>query len=434
MSESSESSERSGERREHDEPVELTIESLAAGGDGVARDADGRVVFTPGVAPGERVRVRLTEEHRQFARGVLVEVLEASPERVAPPCPLFRDRTCGGCVWQHLSYPAQVAAKQAIVASALRHAIAGGLVLRPCATPADPYRWRRRARLHWVRPARTEAAVIGFYAPRSRRVTRVEACPQIEPALERALEPLHRILAPGLFQRGEIDLLADPDGRVQVAVRGPCRRQAAEALVGQGGVVGVILGRSVFGQRDLELERGEEAGPAGARRGQADRFAQASTAGNRALVAEVAAAVGPTRGARVLELYAGSGNFTRALAAAAAEVVAVDSRPGPRSKDLRVQWEVGPAVEVAGRLLAAERRFDLVVLDPPREGARALCDVIAELAPAPSRLVYVSCDPATLARDLGQLGEHGFRPLTAQPIDLMPQTAHIEVVVTAERS
>ena len=414
--------------------LELTIESLAAGGDGVARGADGRVVFTPGVAPGERVRVRLTEEHRQFARGALVEVVEPSADRVAPPCPLFRDRSCGGCAWQHLAYPAQVAAKQAIVASALRHAIAGGLALLPCATAPAPYRWRRRARLHWVRPARTDAAVIGFYPPRSRRVTQVTACPQLEPALEQALEPLHRLLAPGLFQRGEIDVLADPDGRVQVAVRGPCRRPAAEALVGQGGIVGVILGRSVFGQRALELERTAAEGGAGPQRGQADRFAQASGAGNRALVAEVASAAGSTRDARVLELYAGSGNFTRALAAGAAEVVAVDARPGPRATGPEVRWEVGAALEVASRLAAAGRRFDLVVLDPPREGARAVCELLAELAPAPSRLVYVSCDPATLARDLGDLAGQGFRPLTAQPIDLMPQTAHIEVVVTAERS
>jgi len=404
--------------------IELVIESLAAGGDAVSRADDGRVVFLPGAAPGERVRVRLVEEHRQYARAELVEVLSAAPERVDAPCPLFRERTCGGCVWQHLAYAAQVRAKQDIAASALRRALARGLELLPIDAPVEAYGWRRRARLHWVRPPSSSAAVIGLYAPRSHHVTRVEACPQLEPALERALEPLHRVLAPGLFQRGEIDVLAGPAGDVQVAVRGPCRRGAAEALLGQGGVVGVILGRQVFGAANVEIEPGQL--------GQADRFAQASRAGNLSLGAAVDRAARPRDGARVLELYAGSGNLTRVLADGAARVLAVDARPGRPAGEPRVEWRIGSVEEVTAELARAGAHFDLVVLDPPREGARPLCQPIAALEPR--RIVYVSCDPATLARDLDQLEALGYAAAWAQPIDLMPQTAHVELVVALDRA
>ena len=403
--------------------VELVVESLAAGGDALGRGADGRVVFLPHAAPGERVRARLVEEHRQYARAELVEVLSPAPERVDAPCPLFRERSCGGCAWQHMSYAAQVRAKHEIAASALRRAIGRGLELLPTLAPVEPYRWRRRARLHWVRPPSSPAAVIGLYAPRSHRVTRVPACPQLEPALERALEPVHRLLAPGLFQRGDIDLLAGSRDEVHVAVRGPCRRGAAEALVEQGGVAGVILGRQVFGAATVEIEPGQW--------GQADRFAQASRAGNAGLLAAVDRAARPRDGARVLELHAGSGNLTRVLADGAARVLAVDRSPGPASGDARVDWRAGAVEDVTGELVAAGERFDLVALDPPREGARLLCEPIAALEPR--RVVYVSCDPATLARDLDQLDRLGYAARWAQPIDLMPQTAHVEVVVAIDR-
>jgi 23S rRNA (uracil1939-C5)-methyltransferase len=410
-----------GSRRE--EIIDVAIDSLAAGGDAVGRAADGRVVFVPYAAPGERVRARVIESRRQWMRAELVTVDHPSADRAPPPCPLFRARTCGGCAWQHVVYPAQVRAKQAIVAAALRRAVARGLELHPIEAPVEPYHWRRRARLHWIRPGSSAAATLGFVAPRSHRVTVVAACPQLEPALDGALEPLHRVLAPGLFQRGEVDLLADPSGRVQVAVRGPCRRAAAEGLVGQGGIVGVILGRRVFGAAELEIEPGQP--------GQADRFAQASRAGNRALLAAVDRAAGPRAGARVLELHAGSGNLTRVLADGAAALLAVDGRPGQTAPLPAVEWRTGAVEEVAEALAADGERFDLVALDPPREGARPLCQPIARLSPR--RVVYVSCDPATLARDLDQLDSLGYAARAAWPIDLMPQTSHVEVVVALDR-
>jgi len=226
-----------------------------------------------------------------------------------------------------------------------------------------------------------------------------------------------------LFRRGEIDLLVDAAGQVQVAVRGPCQREAARQLVGQGGIVGVILGKQTFGARAVELEP--------ALPGRADRFAQASRSGNQTLVEWVDQITQPREGTRILELYAGSGNLTRALVGAD-EIVAVDVNPGRSHVGSVVRTVAGRVEQVAGDLAAQGEHFDIVVLDPPRAGAKPAIDHIVQLA-AP-RIAYVSCDPATLARDLDALTAGGYRAVRALPMDLMPQTAHVEVVVELVRA
>jgi 23S rRNA (uracil1939-C5)-methyltransferase len=156
----------------------------------------------------------------------------------------------------------------------------------------------------------------------------------------------------------------------------------------------------------------------------ADRFAQASESGNKALVAAVDRAVTPRKQARILELFAGQGNFTHVLARDAARVVAVDVAPGSGGE--RIEWRSGRAEEVTAKLLRAGERFDWAVLDPPRTGARELVAPLAELAP--THILYVSCDPASLARDLEALVERGYRAVRALVFDLMPQTAHLELL------
>jgi 23S rRNA (uracil1939-C5)-methyltransferase len=420
---------------ERAERIEVAIESLATGGDGVGRDDQGRVVFVPGSAPGDRVRVRVVERKKRFARGEIIELLEPAAGRVAPPCPLFAKSTCGGCQWQHLDIAVQRRTKAEIVARELRKQIAAGMEVRPIAGDVPAYQWRRRARFQYLKPRGAQAAIIGFYAPRSHRVTDVPACPQLEPALHDALRALREVLAVHLGSRGEISMVAAvaPAGSpasVHVAIRGWCAPKHAARLVGKGGDAGTIVGVVLhgppaqrgnaqpkeWGEALIEIEPGLL--------GRADRFAQASAAGNRALVEAVDQACGPRAGKRVVEFYAGAGNFTRVLERDAAEVVACDSAAVPWRPGIRV----GVAHEVARALVDEGQRFDLAVLDPPRTGARELVEVVAGLAP--ERIVYVSCDPATLARDIEVLEGAGYRAESAQPLDLMPQTAHVEVVVT----
>ncbi len=398
--------------------MDVDIESLAAGGDGVGR-VEGKVVFVPRTAPGDGVRARVVEDKKSFMRGELEAVVRPSPDRVEPPCPLFRAGTCGGCQWQHVAYTAQAGAKQEIVRTALRRLITAGLALEPIAAPVPEYHWRRRARLHWVRRHKGEV-IIGFHAPRSDRITDVPACPQLDPALEAVLAPLHELLGPGVTGTGEIDLVAGQGGKVHVAIHGPCDPAAAEALAPA--VAGVRLGKRTFGAPSVELEPGL--------RGSADQFAQASAAGNAALIAIVDAASAPREGQRILELHAGSGNFTRVLANGAAHVLAIDSAVQPGSAGNTEHRRADAATETAA-LAAAAEHFDLAVLDPPRTGDLPAVRALADLGSA--RIVYVSCDPATLARDADVLLAAGYRPERAWPVDLMPQTAHVEVVLALRR-
>lgn len=419
--------------------VELTIGSLAFGGDAVGRDDDGRVTFVADAAPGDRVRVTLVEEHKGWARGTLARVLERGPARVDPPCPLALPDgarpACGGCPWQHVAATAQDAAKLDIVQRALRKVTQA---VEPLRTPCSPLGWRRRTRL------RARRGVLGFAARRSHALVDVATCPQLTPALDAALGVVRAALTGVLGEGASVSLLAGARGDVHVAIEArdvAALVTPAERLLGQAGIRGVALlgdGGRELGEGAIDLA--DDDLPFW---GRADGFAQASHAGNAALRALVRECLGDLGGQRVLELHAGSGNFTRDLVRAGARVTSVE--------------EVAPATALAERSLAplaaaghdlprviaetagaaldnlAGEAWDAVLLDPPRAGlgpdeARRLAALGAPV------IVYVSCDPETLARDLGVLVAAGYAVERAVPVDLMPQTSHVEVTVRLTRS
>lgn len=351
--------------------VEIT--GLAAGGDGIGRDENGRVTFVPRTAVGDRVEVRFVEEKKKFARGEVVRIVEPSRDRVEPPCKHFQEG-CGGCQWQHITREAQLAAKQAIVEGALRKL---GVVVERITDPAPPFGWRRRARFH------VEAGVVGLYALDSHRLVAIEHCPQLEPELD---EVFQRVKANA--NEGELML-----------VRG-CR-----------GEVGTSKDDKV-----VEIEPNLF--------GRARDFAQASAAGNAKLIELVRTAVGKGPG-RLLELHAGAGNFTRGFIEDGWDVLATDVVEPQKSPG---RFEVGSAAEVLARRSGP---VDAIVLDPPRSGAAEAMRGI--LALTPKRIVYVSCDPATLARDAQQLVDGRYRVDRAWPVDMMPQTSHVEVVLSFSR-
>jgi 23S rRNA (uracil1939-C5)-methyltransferase len=369
----------------------VDVTALAAGGDGVARD-EGRVTFVPRTAPGDRVRVRLTKETKSFARGELVEVVTPSPDRIPPPCPYFV-AGCGGCAWQHVARPAQLAAKQQLVANALRKL---DVTIEPIADPCPPYGWRRRARFH------VAGGKIGLYRENTREVLPIAHCPQLEPPLDAALQAL------GTPPDGELVMLVGAG--IVIGTEKPWK--GAAGLVGKAGIVGVVAGEESFGKTRIAVEPGLVGGPWD--------FAQASTAGNAALIELARRAAEPAAG-HMLELHAGAGNLTRGFRADGWTVTTADIVPGAEI--------VGSADEVLAR---AEGPFDAIVLDPPRAGA--LEAVPGILRHAPPVVVYVSCDPATLARDAEKLVAGGYRAERAWPIDLMPQTAHVEVVLRLTRT
>jgi len=408
--------------------VVVEVDSLAPGGDAAGRqrggDAggaeatdNGRVVFVPLAAPGERVRVQLMREKERVAWGELTSIERAGPDRVPPPCHLFG--SCGGCQWQHVTIEAQRRAKKTIVERAL------GLTEVEVVAAGPPFGYRDRAKL--AVGAGDAPRPVGFRARRSHEIVDVPSCPLFSPALDAAL-PAVRAFASRLPAGAEIDLQAGAEG-VHVNVgqldangAALARREAHRLL--DAGIAGLSIGGKPFAGRS-EVDVAERGGapllvPAGG-------FAQVGRAGNLVLVQRVLEAVGAAPGT-VLELYAGSGNFTRELVAQAApaRVYASEGDPAEVARGARS----APAATWSARI--PDITADVVVLDPPREGADAAH--LAAAMRARRRVVYVSCDPQTLSRDARRIAAAGFRLTRALAIDLMPQTFHVEVLASFERS
>ena len=376
------------------EVLEIRIDALAGSGDGVGRSAEGRVVFVPFTAPGDLVRARIAELHPRYARAELDAVLEPSPSRVAPPCEVFG--VCGGCSWQHMDYAAQCEAKRRIAEDALvrvgKLALPGKVSLR---ASLAPYGYRARARVA------VEGGRVGYRRRNSRELCAVRSCPILSAPVEAQLRAL---AASPPARDGEREIAAGSDG-------------ARAHAVGESG-------------RALELEVGGDR-----LRVSAGVFFQANPTLHDALVDAVAQAAGS--GALALELYAGCGFFTLRLARAFERVIAVEA-DAAAAADLRHNLAraglanvevVAERVEAALAESLAALRPDAVVLDPPRTGLpRGAADRLCELAPA--RIAYLSCDPATLARDLAALVAGGYALEEVLAFDLFPQTPHVEVLAT----
>ena len=414
--------------------LELSIERLSKSGDGVAQ-VGGRAVFVSGALPGETVLAEVVESGKAL-RGELQAVLVPSPARRAPACPLAD--SCGGCDWLHVDEAVQLAQKQEIVLSALEHVGGldrGALALLP--TVASPRRLgsRRRAVLHQANGR------LGFFGRRSHTRVEVNRCPALTAPLESLPGELADALGPAAKDLEEVHLL-ESRGRVTVSLHlkgapKPRHQALLEGLVRQGRVVGAVLvpgargAVTTYGQATLE-EDGVLLRP--------DGFAQANAEVNALLVKAAVEALGLTGAEAVLELYAGNGNFTFALASQAKEVVAVESTPisvqlaqqVARSRALaHVRFVQGDAEKVTQGLLRESKRFDRLLLDPPRTGAQGVGTWASRLLV--SRVVYVACDPAALARDAAALLDEGYRPVSLQLFDLFPQTRHIEALFTCAR-
>lgn len=413
------------------EPVTVPVDGITHGGDGVAR-LEGKAVFVSGALPGERVTIRVVEDRKRWARAALLEVVDAAPDRVEPPCPYVPE--CGGCDLQHVSSDGGRALKTRIVREQLQRL---GRVPNPpvaaCRAVGPDLGYRAQARLH-----ADEAGRLGFHRAASTEVVPIERCLVLtdgaqalrreigdatgatEVRLRRFTEDGHGavVLSPGpgplQLPGGEADLLlTQPDGRT-VAMRGD-------------GEVEVVVD-------DLRFLV------------PAVSFFQPGVDAAAALLREVVAAAGVVDGALVWDLYAGVGLLSLALARAGAEVVAVEGdvlatdagRRNAERNDLHLDVRTAAVGRFLRAAVGAVPREpgqaptdppDVVVLDPPRSGAGAtVLEDLASLAPA--AIVYVACDPAALARDTRTLGDLGYRLERAQPLDLFPMTHHVEVVAT----
>ena len=410
-------------------PLEGTVRDLGSAGDGVVATESG-VVFVPGVLPGEKVLVAIERRRRGAQRGHLVELLSRSAERVEPACP--RVTRCGGCPLMHLASPAQREHKRRLVSQAVGLAAAMAPVGRPL-------RYRRRARLHFA--ARGKKVLLGYRARQGRRVVDTPDCAILSAALGAALEAVREHVLPALVGEGEVVLSEGEGGAAALLIRSdtpqpPGAFAACEALATHAAVSGVALRSggatvaAVFGDPRERLRAADGRELVGSLEG----FSQAQDEVSRALVQTVVDLAEPD-GVEVLELYAGHGNLTVALAPRASVLTAVE-RSEEAVEACRRNLRARGAQEVHVVCADAEARasgprVEVVVLDPPRTGARGVLEGIA--ARRPARIVYVSCDPPTLARDVAGLGGLGYEPDIAHAFDMFPQTAHIEAVVRLAR-
>jgi 23S rRNA (uracil1939-C5)-methyltransferase len=449
----------------------LQIESLDLEGQGIAHDASGKVMFIDGALIGEQVRMRVTRTKNNWAKGEMMAMRRESSQRVTPACPHFG--VCGGCKMQHLDVGAQVAIKQRALEDALWHVgkVKPEMVMRPISGPAWGYRQRARLSLFYL--ARERRMLIGFHESKSSHVADIGVCPVMPKAMSTLLGPLHALIAQ----------LDQPDRLPQI-----------EVAMGDKVIALVLRHLSPIGKRDLNrlrefgTEHGvqwwlQPKGPESARPLEMEStplqpaagaapltytlpefgismpyrptdFTQVNPAINRALVNRALQLLSPSADDRVIDWFCGMGNFTLPIARTARQVLGVEgsatlvaqakSNAALHALASKVRFATADLFETGPQALAAFGSADKWLLDPPRDGAFALIKALVALhdepalAPAfnlPARIVYVSCDPSTLARDASLLvHQAGYRCTAAGAVNMFPHTAHVESIAVFDRT
>jgi 23S rRNA (uracil1939-C5)-methyltransferase len=429
-------------------PEEARVVDLSHDGRGVAH-LDGKTTFIADTLPGERVRLRRTRRHRNFDEAELVAVLEASPDRVVPQCPHFG--TCGGCALQHLSSTAQLEFKQAQLLASLERIgkVAPREVLSPLS--GEPWRYRRRARLGVKYVARKGRVLIGFRERSAPYVADLHECPVLEPPAGALIDPLAQLVQSlSIAQRlPQIEIavaenacalvlrvLAEPaPGDLERLAR--FEREHGVRLYLQSGGLPTVTPLSGDGgalRYSLpEFDLGLEYGPTD--------FVQVNAGLNTTMVARAVAQLAPRPSDTVLDLYCGIGNFSLALARRAGRVVGVEGDPAlvARARSNAALNRIGNAEFHTADLTAdaadqpwAKVRYERVLLDPPRAGAREILPLVARCDA--SCVVYISCHAGSLARDAGILvRDHGFALASAGVMDMFPHTTHVEAMAVFVR-
>jgi tRNA/tmRNA/rRNA uracil-C5-methylase (TrmA/RlmC/RlmD family) len=387
--------------------VELEVGGAAHGGHCVARH-DGQVVFVRHALPGERVRARVTSATKHFLRADAVEVLDASPHRVAAPCPFAGPGRCGGCDWQHADPAYQRRLKGEVVADQLRRLAGIDLEVEAEELPGGPLGWRTR-----VRFAIDEEGRAGFRRHRSHEVEPVDACLIAHPLVEAAAVESREW---NRASEVEVDAAVGTQERVVLVT---ARKDGRVRASGSGD--GKYLHERAIG-RTWRVSAGG--------------FWQVHPAAAETLVSAVLAGLNLRESDHALDLYGGVGLFAGALAPHVSSVLAVESSRLAVA-DARANLADLPGVLIiggdVGAVLAREKpQADVVVLDPPRSGAGPkVCGAVA--ATGARAVAYVACDPAALARDVAAFAALGYSLASLRAFDLFPNTHHVECVAVLER-
>jgi 23S rRNA (uracil1939-C5)-methyltransferase len=440
----------------------LKVESLDLEAQGVAHNAEGKVVFIDGALPGEEVRVSVQRRKNNWEQATVVDLRRESSQRVTPRCRHFG--TCGGCKMQHFHVGAQVATKQRALEDALWHLgkVKAERVLRPIEGPAWGYRYRARLSVRHV--VKKGKVLVGFHERKSSYVADMDSCEVLPPHLSALLLPLRGLIA-AMDQRDRLP-------QIEVAVGDEVTALVLRHLEPLSAADLQRL-RDFGAQHDIQwwlqpkgpdtVHRLDERGPRLAYTlpefgitmpFKPTDFTQVNHQINQVLVGQALRLLSAQPQERVIDWFCGLGNFTLPIATQAQQVLGIEgsealvarSRENAAFNGLagRTEFLARNLFEITPQELADHRPADKWLVDPPREGAFALVKALAELtadpslAPgyrAPSRIVYVSCNPATLARDAGLLvHQAGYRCVAAGAVNMFPHTAHVESMAVFEKS
>jgi 23S rRNA (uracil1939-C5)-methyltransferase len=441
----------------------LQVESLDLEGQGVAHRADGKVVFIEGALPGEEVQVNVSRRKNQWEQGIVAAVRGASSQRVAPRCPHFglHAGACGGCKMQHLNAASQIAVKQRALEDGLRHLskVTAATVLRPLQGPAWGY--RHRARLSVRHVAKKGTVLVGFHERKSRYVADMLQCPVLPPRVD-VLLPRLRELIGAMHARDrlpQIELAAgddvfalvlrhlDPlDAQDLARLRAFGFEHEVQWWLQPAGPDSAVPLDPVGAELHYSLPEFGLRMPF-----RPTDFTQVNLGINRALVSRALRQLGAQADERVIDWFCGLGNFTLAIARGAREVLGIEgsdtlvrrARENAVCNGLteRTRFEARDLFELDATSLATCGVAARWLVDPPRQGAFALVKALADLCCAspvgwapPRRIVYVSCNPATMARDAGLLvHQAGYTCSAAGVVDMFPHTAHVESIAVFDR-
>ncbi|MBD2868947.1 23S rRNA (uracil(1939)-C(5))-methyltransferase RlmD [Paenibacillus arenilitoris] len=447
------------------EQVVADIIGLTHDGEGVGR-ADGFTLFIQGALPGERVRAKVMKVKKQYGYARLEELLEASPDRVQPLCPIHKE--CGGCQLQHLDYPAQLAWKRQHVADNLTRIgkltvaeeAGEGVVVRDTVGMDEPWRYRNKAAVPVGAGAEEDGLAMGFYAQGSHRIIDMDECHIQDERNDETIRAVKRIASElgvppydeesgrGLLRHvvvrtgvvtGEIMVVLITNGR-KLPQADRLAERIREVVPAVKSIVQNVNERStnaIFGEETITLWGSDVIYDEldGIRFAISARsFYQVNPAQTVKLYRKAVDYAGLTGSETVIDAYCGIGTISLFLARRAGRVYGVEIVPeaiedAARNAELNgianAAFEAGPAEVVIPRWREEGIAADVIVVDPPRKGCdAALLETI--IAMRPERVVYVSCNPSTLARDLRVLEDGGFRTVEVTPVDMFPQTMHVE--------
>ena len=417
----------------------IEIEKMVYGGKGMGR-VEGKVAFVPFTAPGERAEAEVVREKKNYVEGSLKRIESPSPLRRNPFCPLYGQ--CGGCQYQHFDYEEQLKLKEEAVRETL-HRLSRKRDFEIFPTIPSPMDRGYRIRAQMKAGMKAGKRVLGFYAWRTHRLVAVQDCPLLHPLANRILSRLNRYLRERKdIPLGGADIQVSPaeaQGVVNLRVEGAWDIEWIREIGGEipeiKGVVTEGKEGASWGEPHLRYEGPEIGGKRFLFQSGGKSFVQVNPDQNRNLIGKVVEWADLKKDEKAVDLFCGSGNLTLPLALRCEKVWGVDqdgeaigsARENARGNQInKCTFWAGTAEEGINRIRRETRSVDLVVLDPPRVGAHSVLNPLVSLHPR--KILYVSCEPPTLARDLAHLVSLGYNVKRIQPLDMFPQTYHIEIV------